>query len=227
MSDGDESTTNNPGVIRRDFRTTTSSQKRHINFVRASSEHATPSLPSSNGPSIGDSYLALVLPSTPAGPQASTSDPIPEPNVCSVCRLPLDESDALKHDTSIAHQVCLAHTHPPSALDRKRKGLIYLQGYGWDPDSRKGLGSEGREGLLFPIQPQSKTDRAGIGKTDEDERRDDKKNTDVKEVNKEKEKKLNAKQMRKGVVQDKKKRERLQRLFYMDDEVLKHLGEDT
>lgn len=224
MDSDDENTTTDPNIIRRDFRTSTSSQRRHINFVKASSEPATPSISSNNNPGIGDKYLALVLSSAPTSQQGSRPDSASSPTLCSVCNLPLDDASTLKHDTSIAHQVCLAHTHPPSALDRRRKGLVYMQGHGWDPDERKGLGSEGREGLLFPIQPQLKADRAGIGKADEEERKDNRRNREVK---KEKEKKLNAKEMRKGAVQDRKKRKILEKMFYMDDEVLKYLGEDV
>jgi hypothetical protein len=140
-----------------------------------------------------------------------------------VCNLPLfaNTSSSAPHATSIAHQVCLAHTHVPSALDRRRKGLAYLEGYGWDPDARKGLGKEG-EGILYPLQPKEKNDRKGIVEREIEEKKRRRKAAKV-----EKEKKLSAGEVRKAAVEDRKKAERLRKLFYMDDEVLKYLGKDS
>src|SRR2546423_10532656 len=94
--------------------------------------------------------------------------------LCIICHLPLSTSDlstgtetsptTLKtsHESSIAHQVCLTHSYPPSHLDREHVGLKYLSSYGWDPDSRKGLGAKG-EGIRAPIKGKIKNDTSGLG----------------------------------------------------------------
>jgi hypothetical protein len=66
------------------------------------------------------------------------------------------------HAASLAHQVCLAHSHPPSHLDRTRMGLLHLRARGWDPDARQGLGPEGR-GIAYPVKAVAKGDRLGVG----------------------------------------------------------------
>jgi len=215
MENRDEDILDRVSPTRREF-CDLPTKRRQIKFVKADSELITPQ-PQPTGANVGDHYLALVL-----GDQNHQSTTTSTSQLCSVCMLPLAIGTVTNHETSIAHQVCLPHTHPPSALDRKRKGLTYLQGYGWDPDSRKGLGVEGREGILHPIRPQAKPDRAGIkqkSNLDKDEK--DEKIVKVKE----KHVKLNVKQLKRSVEDDKKKRERLQRLFYTDEDVLRHLGE--
>ena len=215
-------------IIKREYRNPASALKRPVPFVKAAPEPVL--LPSSTTSRIGDNYLALVLPSSDANSRHDISLPSVnghvEPQLCTVCHLPLDDASSATHTTSIAHQICLTHSHPPSALDRRRKGLAYLQEYGWDPDSRKGLGSDGREGILHPIQPQSKTDRSGIGTNNHKQDNNARMSSRLKEAKKDKEKKLNAKQVRKATAEDREKRDRLQRLFFMDDEVLKYLGEE-
>ena len=80
---------------------------------------------------------------------------------CEICKRPVAVQDtAAQHETSIAHQICLEHSHPPSHVDRRRKGLAVLESQGWDPDSRKGLGAGGA-GILHPIKAKENESRAG------------------------------------------------------------------
>lgn len=197
-------------VIRRDFRDKPGDGlKREVRFVKA--QHSSESTSATSTAAIGDDYLALVLPSTAKpDPEAAAA----QPALCDVCKLPLVADDA--HDTSIAHQVCLRHTHPPSALDRRRKGLAYLESYGWDPDGRRGLGAERSGGILFPIKPREKKGRAGVGAPEL-----------AKRAEAPKVQKVGAKQARKMAAKDKEARERLQRKFYQDEQVERYLGPDA
>ena len=138
---------------------------------------------------------------------------------CEICNLPVDTSKnttstaSTNHESTIAHMVCLSHSHPPSHLDRRRQGLKYLSSYGWDPDSRKGLGATG-EGVRAPIKAKVKNDTVGLGvKT-----KGSKKPTDTKVVE------MDAKQVRRMDIEDRRKRERLQEMFYGNGDVEKHLG---
>jgi hypothetical protein len=161
--------------------------------------------------------------------QQSRSDQ-PEPQVCEICNLPLTSTpngraaeetsearDVLAklrpHEASLAHQVCLTHSHPPSHLDRNRKGLAYLSSYGWDPDARVGLGASG-QGIQYPIKPKPKDDKLGIGVVlpKEADRR-----------KREKVEKLDAGKVRKLHEKDKKKAERLREMFYRNDDVEQYL----
>jgi len=207
-------------IIQRDFRDKAGNGlQREVQFVKA--QHApltTESTSTANAAAIGKNYLALVLPAA----KESDSRAREAPAVCAVCQLPLrvDDDSARQsgHDNSIAHQVCLRHTHPPSALDRRRKGLVYLESYGWDPDGRRGLGSAS-EGILYPIKPKEKKDRAGIGAPEPAARKSAEAQPKVQKVN--------AKQARKMAAKDKEARERLQRMFYADEKVEKYLGPDA
>lgn len=153
---------------------------------------------------------------------------------CEICNLPIssepgsdtntDTSTSRPHEASLAHQVCLQHSHPPSHLDRTRAGLRYLSNYGWDPDSRLGLGATGREGILEPLKGRIKRDTAGLGTgldADGDRLRA------APPPPKKKVEKLNAKQARKGAVEARKRGEKLRKMFFQSDEVLKYLGEDA
>ncbi|KAL1876338.1 hypothetical protein VTK73DRAFT_9581 [Phialemonium thermophilum] len=182
---------------------------------------------------ISDLYLSVVLPnekSRSVSPQighdqgSASNTPL---QVCPVCKLPLSEGrdtadDSLSgvalhpktaHELSLAHQVCLSHSHPPSALDRSRMGLAYLEAYGWDPDARVGLGAA-QQGIQFPIKPTPKDDTLGLGAVI------------PKDVPKKKEKpqQLDAGKVRKKALEDKKKTERLHRYFYSDRDLEKYLG---
>ncbi|GAB7338655.1 hypothetical protein MBLNU457_5386t1 [Dothideomycetes sp. NU457] len=139
---------------------------------------------------------------------------------CAVCRLPIAASQAHAHGSSIAHQVCLPHTYPPSSIDRQRKGLDYLQSYGWDPDQRVGLGTTG-EGILHPIKAKEKRDRTGLGVETENEPRPGKKKTEPKRKPVQR---LDAGKIRKLDAEGRKKDKQMRDLFYRNDEVEKYLG---
>lgn len=186
-------------------------------------------------PSIspGDRYLNIVLNNGASIEQhGSTSTDVPdhersvtqqqydlEGAVCEICNLPIygrgaaTSTASTKHESTIAHMVCLTHSHPPSHLDRSRQGLKYLSSYGWDPDSRQGLGATG-EGIRAPIKAKVKNDTVGLGV----KIKDSKNSVDTKVE------RLDAKQARKKDIEDRRKRERLQDMFYRNDDVEKYLG---
>ncbi|ORY65301.1 G-patch domain-containing protein [Pseudomassariella vexata] len=170
--------------------------------------------------SVADMYLDLVLPNGSASASATPESITTQ--LCEVCDWPLDQdpSDNLqrdrpnqKHEASIAHQVCLTHSHPPSALDRSRMGLAVLSAQGWDPDARRGLGAT-QSGIQYPIKVKPKKDTLGIGV----------KVPRVLEPKKEKVQKLDAKKARQMALEDKKRREQLQRQFYGNSDLQKYLG---
>ena len=168
------------------------------------------------------------------------SRPTSTDEICEVCHLPLssesrlDNADAngakevqvvdkaeladhptpffSPHEASIAHQVCLQHSHPPSHIDRKRKGLHLLQSHGFDPDARQGLGAQG-QGIQYPIKVKLKEDKLGIGAVmPEGVQRE------------EKVRGLDAKKVRKMHEKDRRKAERLREMFYRNEDVEKYLG---
>jgi hypothetical protein len=225
-------------------------KRKRVKFVPSSSSASDKASSIQPSKSVSAHYLSLVLPKSseesaqtaPASTPPSTALPeIPttsEPDVCEICNLPIsvmpppivatsDGDNAIPsnadpetrpapkprpHEASLAHQVCLTHSHPPSHLDRSRKGLAYLSAYGWDLDSRLGLGADGK-GIPFPIKSKPKDDKLGIGVVV------------PKEVEKRKEKagKLDAGRVRKAYEKEKRKGERLRELFYMSDDVERHL----
>lgn len=169
----------------------------------------------------------------------ASEDSTDGPGLCDICRLPLVSSDDMKiatvtrrsstdtiqpnqhqpprprpHEASLAHQVCLTHSHPPSHLDRNRKGLTYLSAYGWDPDARLGLGAKG-QGIQYPIKAKAKDDKMGIGVVLPEERE---------RLKKRKLEKLDAGKVRKLYETDKRKGERLREMFYRNDDVERYLG---
>lgn len=204
----------------------------------------TTSLPRTSSTSVADRYLSIVLkkqkaerPSSVPPPaeqdltlgayskrlarqaDAGVADNTAEENSaltarCNICKLPLCTADATRHESSIAHQICLEHTQPPSHIDRTRKGLAVLENRGWDPDSRLGLGATGGEGRLYPVRATENPNRAGLGV------RFDK----VKAV--EKPAKLDAGKARLVEKEGKKKAERLRNAFYRSDEVERYLGQE-
>lgn len=167
--------------------------------------------------SVSDVYLSIVLPqdtSKPTSTQEAGTD------VCEICKLPVnDKSDAAgkgnnPHEVSIAHQVCISHSHPPSALDRSRMGLSILQAQGWDPDARVGLGAS-HQGVSFPIKAKPKYNTLGLGV---------KVPKDIASRVKEKPKMLDAKKVRKMGEQDKKRTEKLRHQIFGNPEVERYLG---
>ncbi|KAK0643574.1 hypothetical protein B0T16DRAFT_185648 [Cercophora newfieldiana] len=181
---------------------------------------------------VADIYLSMVLPedvkprSTQNTTSAGTSKDAAPPSVCEVCKLPMtplapeDTSQAPEgvpkpatpHETSLAHQLCLPHSHPPSALDRSRMGLTYLSTYGWDPDARKGLGFK-QQGIQYPVKTKVKDDKLGIGM-------EVPKNLPPKK----KETMLDAKKVRKMAEEEKRRAARIRQQLFQRDDLEKYLG---
>lgn len=210
-------------------------KRKRIHFVpsRTSSSTTIPVQTSTGLTSAGDRYLNLVLskptgtyPPTPDSSSTTTPnqdappDETPTPPICDICSLPLPSSTTTTpprpHEATLAHQVCLQHSHPPSHLDRSRLGLRYLQSQGWDPDSRLGLGAQG-QGIQFPIKAKPKDDKMGLGLLFPDEKAKGVLKKEVKE-------KLDAGKVRKLEERGRKKRERLQELFYRSEDLDRYLG---
>ncbi|KAI9686210.1 MAG: hypothetical protein M1822_003865 [Bathelium mastoideum] len=200
-------------------------KRKRVKFV--SSDTATSRSSARDGTSAAERYLATVLPNhanarVAASEEASLTigrQPSTLP-ACDICKLPIDATcAAVPHEASLAHQVCLQHSHPPSSLDRERKGLKFLQAYGWDPDSRIGLGASGAEGMLFPLKPKEKRDTAGLAARDGSDDEGKKKKKPVPKVEK-----LNPKQLRKREMENKRRDQRLADMFYWDQDLEKYLG---
>lgn len=204
-------------------------RRNEIKFVPATTEGG--SITSSTerntqGQSISDFYLNMVL----KKPQANTQQPpktakATAVEVCDVCKMPMNTAQetshvaatgkAGHHEASIAHQVCLTHSHPPSALDRTRLGLSVLESHGWDPDSRTGLGATG-QGVHYPIKVKPKDNNLGIGVVVP-------KDFQVKKE-KEKPKLLDAKKVRKMAAEDRKRTDKLQQQIFGKIDLEKYLG---
>ncbi|KAL8723542.1 MAG: hypothetical protein Q9225_000177 [Loekoesia sp. 1 TL-2023] len=205
--------------------------RKEIKFVSSTDSPDQPSASRTPTPGAGDRYLAIVLNKKGAvedgnekqskqlfSAKTSRESEQSNPAFCKICRLPLSTDEArtnLKpHETSLTHQVCLEHSHPPSHLDRNSQGLKYLSSYGWDPDARRGLGATG-SGIRIPVKAQPKNDTLGLGLLAP---------LPSNKVVKHPPKKLDAKQTRKGEVQAQKERQRLKDLFYQHEDVEKYLG---
>lgn len=212
--------------------------KRRMKFVPP--EPAAPQTAASipNGSAIADLYRSIVLKEDGSRKNHKETNECDVPDlssdsanskaqlhgaICEICNLPLESSKptvttpANPHEASIVHQVCLSHSHPPSNLDRTRKGLVYLSSYGWDPDSRLGLGATGH-GRLAPVRGKVKNDTLGVGF----EKTLRKSGRGIVRVEKEMEK-LDAKGVRKLEAEGKRKRGRLQEMFYGSDEIERYL----
>ncbi|KAM5360756.1 hypothetical protein ACJZ2D_013565 [Fusarium nematophilum] len=173
--------------------------------------------------SIGDLYASVVLnPATQSSPEPVAEESLEEepleqtPEICPVCDLSV-ASTSQPHEASMAHQVSLAHSHPPSALDRSRMGLRALKSQGWDPDARQGLGREG-EGMRYPIKVVAKEDTLGVGATVPE--------SVQKKEKEEKPKKLNRKEMRQLAERERQRNERLHRDIYGRVDVERYLRGD-
>lgn len=181
------------------------------------------------GQSVSDFYLNMVLkkPDSTA-PQKATEIEERAVKLCEVCQMPLtgasetktdrhsSTDDAGHHEASIAHQVCLTHSHPPSAVDRSRLGLSVLESQGWDPDSRSGLGFTG-QGVQHPIKVRPKVGNLGIGVVVP-------KHFGVKKE-KEKPRLLDAKKVRKMAAEDRKRADKLQRQIFGRADLERYLGD--
>ncbi|KAI0435305.1 hypothetical protein F5Y09DRAFT_293497 [Xylaria sp. FL1042] len=202
-------------------------KRKQVIFVPASSgdlNSIDESKSSEPSKSVSDIYLSIVLPKetreADIGETSATGL-----NICDVCQLPVKEpsdvADAVKsshrpHQASIAHQVCMTHSHPPSSLDRSRMGLGVLQAQGWDPDARTGLGAS-NQGISFPIKAKPKNDTLGLGVEVP---------KDIAAKKKEKSQMLNAKKVRKIAAEGKKRHDKLMQQFYGNSDVEKYLGLD-
>ncbi|KAJ5653800.1 hypothetical protein N7490_000803 [Penicillium lividum] len=239
-----------PFVRSGELNTTTASSKSGINIADAylsivlkqgHKSFTSPSTPTHTDSSENPIPPPRTTHSAPPTPEAIHTPPAftdtTEPQAkepeqfCDVCNLPLSDPQQAQsqaastrpHEASLAHQVCLKHSHPPSHLDRTRTGMRYLSTYGWDPDSRLGLGAAGREGIREPLKGRIKHDKAGLG-SGLDKDGDPLK---VPAPVKNKIVKLNAKEVRKKEAEAKRKGEKMRNLFFQSDEVLKYLGENA
>ncbi|KAK3070486.1 hypothetical protein LTR53_010385 [Teratosphaeriaceae sp. CCFEE 6253] len=207
-------------------------KRKRIQFVASTATNTgTPSLPVAPHASASTRYLNIVLKSSTSSDPipttdeearittdeagASTSMP-PPTRTCDICHRPLSPTApaaSLPHESSMAHQICLPHSHPPSHVDRTLKSLAILQTSGWDPDSRLGLGAVGGEGRLYPIKARENPQRTGLGaKVDA-----------VKVV--ERPVKLDAGKVRALEKEGRGKAERLRNAFYRSEEVEKYLSQ--
>jgi hypothetical protein len=189
--------------------------KNPIKFV-CSAPEVQPVTTSTNGKTMAEKYLAIMFPN---------GQPQPEPEAyprCAICGEPVKETDQRTHYLSPAHQAALPRAPIPSAIDRTRMGLKYMTKHGYDVDARLGLGAAG-QGMLFPIMPKEKRDKFGLGidKKEHVKRRalGGASRTDVKEG------KLDAGKVRKFAQVEKRRHDKLQKLFYGNDEVEKYLGQ--
>ncbi|PFH63410.1 hypothetical protein XA68_10063 [Ophiocordyceps unilateralis] len=133
-------------------------KRKRVEFVPATEADGDAVATTTTASSAADLYASVVLGGREPE-RLSTSEKQPE--MCVVCSIPITTSSQ-QHALSLAHQVSLVHTHPPSALDRSRMGLRTLQSHGWDPDARRGLGLHG-EGARFPLKTKAKHDNRGVG----------------------------------------------------------------
>lgn len=210
-------------------------KRKRIQFVPSTSSVESVSLPTTPSTSVADKYRDVVLKKRVSAERASEppvetighasqgvvddaapeerADPEQVETTCEICHRPIASSDPISaHQSSIAHQICLQHSYPPSHLNRRRKGLAVLESQGWDPDSRRGLGAEG-EGILHPIKAKENPDRAGIGVKPEI----------LKVV--QRPVRLDAGKVSLMEKAGKKKAERLREAFYRSEDVVKYLGE--
>lgn len=207
-------------------------RRNEIKFVPASNEDsavAEKATGKSSGQNVRDFYLNMVLKKSAANSETPRETEEPDVEVCEICRMPLttaaktslnskaksSHEKTSHHEASIAHQVCLIHSHPPSALDRNRVGLSILEAAGWDPDSRTGLGATG-QGVQYPIKVKPKEDKLGVGVVVP-------KDFQVKKQ-KEKPKMLDAKKVRKMAADDRKRTDQLQQQIFGKIDLERYLG---
>ncbi|KAL8798509.1 MAG: hypothetical protein Q9182_006597 [Xanthomendoza sp. 2 TL-2023] len=208
-------------------------RRQQINFVPSQNREQDHTLRSS-AQRAGDRYLSIVLDkaSIPSDgevtrvPKATTTAAISnlrnlDHSICKICKLPINDNPPAgnleppkPHETSLAHQVCLEPSHPPSHLDRTRQGFKYLSTYGWDPDARLGLGATGT-GIRIPIKSRPKNDTAGLGLAP---------HPPTTRVTKAPLRKLGAKQTRKAEEKAQKDRQTLRNMFYQNEDVERFLG---
>jgi len=212
-------------------------KRKRVKFVQSASEPAVQTVSTSTPSTVADRYLSIVLkqegsasardrlteePSEDqrTNPGRSTDPPLallvdssPESIVCEICHREITAADADRHESSIAHQIALQHSHPPSDVDRRRKGFAVLESQGWDPDSRLGLGAAG-EGRLYPVRAIENPEKAGLGLKY------------AKPQPVEKPVKLDASKVQLLEKEGKKRAEALRNAFYRSEEVEKYLGQE-
>jgi len=192
--------------------------RQKVAFVPAASgilQTTEESISGTHGKAVEDLYLSIVLKSAKEGSGTSSNpgEAGPPGAVCEVCKLPLEVA---AHETSLVHQVCLAHSHPPSSIDRSRMGLSVLESQGWDPDGRRGLGADG-QGIAFPVKATLKDDTLGLGIVVP-------KDVQAKMKKEKSPQLLDAKKVRKMVQEDKKKTEKLRQQLFGRVDLDKYLG---
>lgn len=199
-------------------------RRNEIKFVPASSEDPKATEQSRarpHGQTVSDLYLSMVLKKPDPAAQQATVVEEPAVELCEVCKMPLTAAsetaatDGSHHEASIAHQVCLTHSHPPSALDRGRMGLSVLESQGWDPDARSGLGAGG-QGVQHPIKVKPKAGNLGIGVVVPKDFGG--------KMGKEKPKLLDAKKVRKMAAEDRKRADKLQQQIFGRADLERYLG---
>jgi hypothetical protein len=144
---------------------------------------------------------------------SSTAEPHSSTTICPTCNQPIDPADPTLHSKTLAHQLSLPHSHPPSALNRTSMGYTYLSSYGFDVDARLGLGASG-SGRLHPVRASNRADKdkLGIGATKEEK---------AERIRREG---LDAGGVRKEEEGKRKRDQRMRDLVYGSDEVNKYLG---
>ncbi|KAL8758629.1 MAG: hypothetical protein Q9199_001368 [Rusavskia elegans] len=204
-------------------------RRKKIDFVPSKGDEQHP-VSASTTPGAGDRYLSIVLNRLDASSGTEVNENRDSSNlvntntsICEICKLPIETKDAeaeiqssKPHETSLAHQLCLEHSHPPSHLDRTRQGLRYLSSYGWDPDARFGLGATGT-GIRIPVKTKPKNDTMGLGLVVAP-------SSTTNKVSKPAVKKLDAKKTRKAEESAKREREKLRNMFYEREDVERYLG---
>jgi len=198
-------------------------KRKRIAFVPAANHDSSISVPAKSS-NAGSKYLSIVMKT--ANPHTATATSLDGnqqevPSTCEICGQKVVGENRVRnsHATSIAHQVCLEHSHPPSHLDRSHVGLKYLQDYGWDPDARLGLGAK-QEGIRIPIKAKQKHDSVGLGllnynKEDLDTAKQKKGSWPKKNENRAV--KLNAKEVRRIEEEKGRRAEKLRRSVYGED----------
>lgn len=210
-------------------------KRKRVAFVPAENDESSSSIPTTAKPSnAANRYLSIVMKTT--GPESETAPTVkpdtkeqeaPLSLTCEICGQKVFGGIGVlnSHEASIAHQMCLEHSHPPSHLDRSHVGLKYLQEYGWDPDARGGLGAR-REGIRVPIKAKQKNDSAGLGLLQNDEENSIRAKQKKKVHSREKDTdvvKLNAKEVRRMEEEKSRRAEKLRRSVYGED-LSRYLG---
>ena len=219
-------------------------KRKRIAFVSASttaSDIPAVSQPASSDKRAAARYFDIVFPTTEADSELAgikcetivdndTTADLPKTcacQVCLVCSQPIESGSTkhIQHQSSIRHQLAVPHMHPPSHLPRDHPGLKYLASYGWDPDSRTGLGAQS-QGIRQPIKAHEKKDTHGLReKVNREEEGQVRKPGTTKVQNDDRNPmRLNAKQARLQALAGKKRTAQLRKSFYSRIEVEEYLG---